>query len=126
MQELEKILKEIDNLHTKILDDKFACKVTEQEILAIVSAKEIIREHMNDGWVPVKERLPNKEEFKKAYIRPMYAAEFVVMIRGASRPTTLYFKNDRWFDTENRYYDVIAWRPLPEPYHPEGVENDYR
>ena len=26
---LEKILEEIDRLHTKILNDKFACKVTE-------------------------------------------------------------------------------------------------
>ena len=34
MQELEKILEGIENLHTKILNDGFARKVTEQEIMA--------------------------------------------------------------------------------------------
>ena len=91
-------------------------------VVKMKDVRSIIRKHMNDGWIPVEDRLPNEEEFKKAYIRCRYAAEFVVMIRGANRSTTLYFKNGRWFDTENRYYDVIAWRPLPKPYRPERSE----
>lgn len=84
-----------------------------------------IRSHMdevldeNAGWIPVEERLPNEEEFKEAYCRNKYAAEFVVMIEDATRPTTLYYKNGSWFDEERNYYSVVAWQPLPEPYKEE-------
>lgn len=65
-------------------------------------------------WIPVEERLPNEEEFEKYYCRNHYAAEFIVMIKGANRPTSLYYKEGVWFDDDNNDYDVIAWRPLPE------------
>ena len=60
---LEKVLEEIERLHIRILKDKFAEKVTEQEIEALVAAKEIIRKHMNDGWIPVEERLPEDNKY---------------------------------------------------------------
>lgn len=75
--------------------------------------------YANDSWIPVEERLPNKREFQEAYCRNKYAAEFLVTIEGATRPTTLYFKNNSWFDEERNYYKVIAWQPLPEAYHPK-------
>lgn len=71
------------------------------------------------GWIPVKERLPNEEEFMEAYRRNAYAAEFIVMIKGATLPTTLYFKNGSWTDMKGNYYNVVAWQPLPEPYKGE-------
>lgn len=74
------------------------------------------------GWIPVKKRLPNEEEFREAYCRNAYVAEFLVMIKGATKPTTLYFRDGCWFDSERNYYDVIAWMPLPEPY--KGGENE--
>lgn len=88
--------------------------------------KEIIRSHMDDApdtnvgkWIPTSERLPNEEDFVKAYCRNHYCAEFIVMIEGASRPTTLYYKNGIWADEINNHYRVVAWKPLPEPYKPE-------
>lgn len=84
---------------------------------------DIIRSHMdeakNDGWIPCSERLPNEEKFIKAYCRNSYAAEFIVMIKGATLPTTLYFKNGSWTDMKGNYYNVVAWQPLPEPYKGE-------
>ncbi len=74
------------------------------------------------GWIPVEERLPNEEEFREAYCRNAYAAEYIVMIKGATRPTTLYFREGCWFDSERNYYNVIAWMPLREPY--KGTDND--
>lgn len=74
------------------------------------------------GWIPVKKRLSNEEEFREAYCRNAYVAEFLVMIKGATKPTTLYFRDGCWFDSERNYYDVIAWMPLPEPY--KGGENE--
>ena len=80
---------------------------------------EIMQQNTNDDWIPVEERLPNKREFQEAYCRNHYAAEFLVTIEGATRPTTLYFKNNSWFDEERNYCKVIAWQPLPEAYHPK-------
>ena len=84
---------------------------------------DIIRSHMdeakNDGWIPCSERLPNEIEFQEAYCRNQYAAEFLVTIKGATRPTTLYFKNNSWFDEQRNYYKVVAWQPLPASYKGE-------
>lgn len=71
------------------------------------------------NWIPTSERLPNEQEFKTHYCRNYHAAEFIVTINGATKSTTLYFKNGFWFDEENNYYNVLAWKPLPEPYRPE-------
>lgn len=79
--------------------------------------KDFINEQLKVGeWILVKDRLPNEEEFEKYYCRNHYAAEFIVMIKGANKPTSLYYKEGIWFDDDNNDYDVIAWRPLPEPY----------
>lgn len=67
-------------------------------------------------WIPVEERLPNEEEFEKNYCRNHWGAEFIVMIKGANRPTSLYYKEGVWFDDDNNDYDVLAWMPLPEQY----------
>ena len=126
MNVLEKILEEIKEVEKKFVvghEVLFALGATglESEI------EEIIRSHMNHSgddtemgdWIPVEERLPNKREFQEAYCRNHYAAEFLVTIEGATRPTTLYFKNNSWFDEDRNYYKVIAWQPLPEAYHPK-------
>lgn len=78
---------------------------------------EQIAEEYNNGWIPCSERLPSKEEFIKSYIGKMYGAEFIVMIEGANRPTTLYYTLDgMWKDDYGKFHKVIAWRLLPEPY----------
>lgn len=95
----------------------------------LVIVEKIIRSHMDDGkdtnvpsnWIPVEERLPNEIEFQEAYCRNQYAAEFLVTIKGATRPTTLYFENNSWFDEGRNYYKVVAWQPLPASYKGEEV-----
>ena len=77
-------------------------------------------------WIPVEERLPNEEEFEKNYCRNHWGAEFIVMIKGANRPTSLYYKEGVWFDDDNNDYDVIAWQPLPEPFKGDIVEGNYQ
>ena len=59
MQELEKILEEIDetierykeNANVEAVDICYGMKV----------AKKIIRNHMNDGWIPVQDKLPEDD-----------------------------------------------------------------
>lgn len=69
------------------------------------------------SWIPVEERLPNEQEFKKACSLRSIFAEFIVMIDGSEKPTTLdYCKDGTWMDEFGTEYNVIAWMPLPEPY----------
>lgn len=60
---------------------------------------------MEQRWILVSERLPNEDEFIKSYRRNKYAAEFIVMIKGANRPTTLYFTHDGWW-TDNTGFNT--------------------
>lgn len=47
--------------------------------------------------------------------------EFNVMIEGAKTPTTLQYTHEGiWVDDYGNTYNVIAWRPLPEPYIPRN------
>lgn len=80
-------------------------------------AVEIIRQHSNDGWIPAKKALPPEP--------PEYVddeddlEEYIVMIDGAERPTTLRYAGDGTWWEDGTYYSVIAWRPLPETYQAE-------
>lgn len=80
---------------------------------------EIIRKHMNDGWIPVEERLP---EINRLPEEDDECPEFNVTIRGAEKATTLRYSpaDSTWFDDNGYVYDVTAWQPLPEPYRPEN------
>ena len=49
MNVLEKILEEIESLHNKILKDRFAEQVTEQEIDSLIKVKEIVRYYMDEA-----------------------------------------------------------------------------
>lgn len=121
MNVLEKILEEIEH---EIMTNK---EVGRKQSEGMARAMNFIRSHMEEGedtnvgsnWIPCSERLPNEIEFQEVYCRNQYAAEFLVTIKGATRPTTLYFKNNSWFDEERNYYKVAAWQPLPEPYKGE-------
>lgn len=133
MNVLEKILEEIKEA---TFQEDAPIYMGDMEVDGYVRAsriEEIIRSHMDDGkdinagsksdWIPCSERLPNEIEFQEVYCRNQYAAEFLVTIKGATRPTTLYFKNNSWFDEERNYYKVAAWQPLPAPYK-GGKENE--
>ena len=76
---------------------------------------------MNE-WIPVSKRLPDEDERIKSYDRTEHASEFIVMIEGATNPTTLYLTMDNYWKDENGYfYTVIAWMSLPEPYKGQGM-----
>ena len=78
----------------------------------------------NDGWIPVSERLPNKEEFLKddgrfivtdgnrryQSIYDIYAGVFRTLVT-----QTLFGKYS--FEQDNL---AIAWQPLPQVYKPQG------
>ena len=126
MQELEKILEEIEQRktsaeklivkppHDKL--DQVANDTAEAFIEAYKECQDIIRKHMNDGWIPVEDALPEVDGF--------YIATMDGEIVDQEEPFTglAEFENGKWIDDEDDYRCVIAWRPLPEPYRPERSE----
>ena len=114
MRELEKILREIDE---EIEKQRELCEDIENTPgwrlyeKAMNRAKYIIRKHMNDGWVSVEERVPKEEGYK-----------VLVCSKKGNIDTGIYSPyTKQWFigNISALGKDIIAWRPLPEPYHPE-------
>lgn len=142
MQELENILEEMKKIKNGNRKEKLYAKYPpnskEQKALNAYSQGyedgtdnfynamvDIIRKHMNDGWIPVEERLPEKneyfvdtssnKEFPNGYYRRLeiaYMTDTVEYIHG-------YYDGYKWMD---EYLDaiknVVAWR-IHEPYRPE-------
>ena len=120
MQELEKILEEIDI--------KIAGSMGKKRE-GILEAQEIIRKHMNDGWISVDDRMP--EVFGKYWATIRYddgriSEPIVVDFRGVRQKYVVDTPNGREYETwgiDSAFHGsrVIAWRPyyIPEPYHPE-------
>lgn len=125
MQELEKVMEEIEQKKEKCLNvvkiemDPMEITIHREQYKGLCMAEEIIRNHMNDGWIPVEERLPEVNADIKEIIEDDDCPEYNVTIRGASESTTLKYSPDgTWFDDNGYIYDVIAWRPMPEVYRP--------
>ena len=105
MQELEKILEEIDI--------KIAGSMGKKRE-GLLEAEDIIRKHMNDGWIPVEERVPEEECYK-----------VIVCSKQGNIDTGIYSPyTKQWFigNISALGKGIIAWRPLPEPYRPERSE----
>lgn len=137
MQELEKILEEMkrikDGNRKEKLYAKYPPNSKEQEVLNAYShgyedgtdnfynaAEDIIRKHMNDGWIPVEERLP--EDIDKEY----YSMNIVTLENGSVCLGVYRNYEGEWWtrmtEEEVNYTNtrkVIAWMPLPEPYKME-------
>lgn len=115
MNVLEKILEEIESLHNKILKDKFAEQVTEQEIDSLIKVKEIVHYYMdemnNDDWIPVEKRIPKEPK----YIEDSY----IVQTEDIITPFSAYWDGKEWTDVNDEPLEVIAWQPLPKQYKPK-------
>ena len=61
MQGLEKILKEIDEAIDRYGNNPHIDEKVTDLCYGMKIAKDIIRKHMNDGWIPVEDGLPEDE-----------------------------------------------------------------
>lgn len=105
MQELEKILEETEQLINMHYEDDGVKTI-------IMRNLRDIRKHMNDGWIPVEERLPEE------------AGTYIINALTGERNIVTFAKwQNRYkrFDMTGArtYWKIIAWCPLPEPYKPE-------
>ena len=126
MQELEKILEEIDetierykeNANVEAVDICYGMKV----------AKKIIRNHMNGGWIPVGERLPEKNEYfadtssDREFPNGYYRRLEIAYMTDTVEYTHGYYDGYKWMD---KWYgiikNVVAWK-IHDPYRPERSE----
>ena len=122
MQELEKILEEIEQRkaraeklivkppHDKL--DQVANDTAEAFIEAYKECQDIIRKHMNDGWIPVEERLP--EESLNSVIGWDEYRERCCFVQ---------YYGGRWMLRADREpIKITHWRPLPDRPERSGIE----
>ena len=114
MQELEKILEEIDQeKKNAALSIRHTTGYKAGQIRMAERIEEIIRKHMNDGWVSVEERLPINDE-----------GAVEVTVKRGYRTVGYYdqYREEWWTLDEDSILDVIAWKEPSEPYRPERSE----
>ena len=122
MNVLEKILKEIEerkkayHMYSKEVD-MIAMLDIRQRMRELNCVEKIIRSHMdevkNDDWIPVEERLPNKNGVYNV----------TRLVDDAFISDSAYFDGQDTWHNDNRVNhtrpyltDIVAWQPLPEPY----------
>ena len=123
MQELEKILEEIDAIKTgydtecasecDLFDWSCGACVGECDEYIKEKAKEIIRKHMNDGWIPVEEH--PKKDYTAVFAVDKHDYYFVAVYDKEHG----YRTNDVGADVDN----IVAYC-LFNPYRPERSEEE--
>ena len=136
MQELEKILEEIDREVEEYMKIDFGDEYNAGFKDMAYMAKKIIRKHMNDGWIPVdKYGLPKDEGVYDLTIidgLKKYVSVRWQFLEGTHLSGTQHYVDGvhYWADNYrgepiNEFLSerVIAWRKKPEPYCPERSDN---
>ena len=109
---LEKSLEEIEERIRHYRDNATAEYV--DVCAGLREAQDIIRKHMNDGWIPV-EKKPKKSGYYLVQLSRKLPNEDY-----SDRVVVLYIAEEKEFMTYSSL--IIAWRPLPEPYCQKGAE----
>ena len=141
MQELEKILEEIENTFKEnienIEDENGVHHFVIDSFTATFLAKDIIRKHMNDGWIPVEERMPEEcdsmfatlkgtDKWSKGMFEKISDdVNVTVEYEDGTRKTIFAHTLDGQWNLPSRILKqkVIAWCPYPEPYKPKTHDN---
>ena len=76
----------------------------------------------NDGWISVEERLPENNKSVLAYAKSRARGGDVCFV-GSHHGGVWFLQSDIGTESYPTQYDIVAWRPLPEPYHPERSDN---
>ena len=113
MQELEKILEEIDETIARYGKNPYIDEKVTDLCYGMNLAKQIIRKHMKDGWIPVEDRLPEDDSMV------LVTCQTKKGIRSVNRA---YCDGAFWHGSGSMS-GVIAWRPLPDPYRPERSDD---
>ena len=130
MQELEKILEEIEE------EIRASISFQSRRVYGLQKARDIIRNHMNDGWIPVEKYGLLKEEGiydltiingRGEYVSVRWEFLSGVHLSGQQHYVdgVHYWADNYRGEPINEFLSerVIAWRKKPEPYRPERSDN---
>lgn len=118
MQELEKILEEIDQeKKNAALSIRHTTGYKAGQIRMAERIEEIIRKHMDDGWIPVERRLPESTDYILLSFSN-FSLPMVGRYEEDSEGGAFYLGDDEEACVSQGLY-VNARRPLSEPYQPE-------
>ena len=125
MQELEKILEEIEEI------GNIQFQSYTKPLIAVEDVIKIIRKHMsgkdtdgpaNDGWIPVEERLP--EGKVNPVSQDFYEYQVTAKFEGLKDVRHYKYGNGHWWNGPGIVDDyVIAWKENPKPYRPERSDD---
>ncbi|HJC25378.1 MAG TPA: DUF551 domain-containing protein, partial [Candidatus Eisenbergiella merdavium] len=103
---LKEILEEIKIKKKNCLDivkieiDPMEITIHREQYKGLRMAEDIIRKNMNDGWIPVEERLPENAE------------DVIATLANGEGITLAWYDNDDWLSSiDADHIDVIAWMP---------------
>ena len=117
MQELEKILEEIDQEVKEYMEIDFGDEYNAGIKDMAKMAKKIIRKHMNDGWIPVGERLPEESGYYRVTVKNKELGDITEETAWFAYVDDYDMDESEWRELYE-YEEVIAWRELA-PYNPE-------
>lgn len=124
---IEKILEEIEEgAHT------FEILGRDVDFVAIDWVRDVTRKHRNDGWIPVEERLPEKNEYfadtssDREFPNGYYRRLEIAYMTDTVEYTHGYYDGYKWMD---KWYgiikNVVAWK-IHGPYRPERRDDHDR
>lgn len=112
---LENILEEIEEA-ARQEDAPIYCGDVEVDRFVRESVvTDIISKHMNDGWIPCEERMPEKSGHYLVQLSEKMSSEDY-----SDMTVVLYEEEFEEFLSYSSW--ILAWQPLPEPYRPEKGE----
>ena len=151
MQELEKILEEIEKQKSCCLMIGYAKEYNQGALKMAEVIEDIIRKHMDnnnlcekcsrrkwyqigykdgktDGWIPVEERMPERTPDGKINNSYQKYLVFIDNIDYWDIDIAVYdlWNDKKWREFSNTYCEienVTAWCPLPDPYKKIQEEN---
>lgn len=85
----------------------------------------VIRKHMNDDWISVEESLPDEYDGLVLAQVSGKPRENITLNNALQLACYISEAGEGWIVEEYPEWEnpnVIAWRPLPEPYRPERSE----
>ncbi len=106
MQELEKILEEIDKNTISLFSGV--------NMISAKKVEKILRKHMDGGWIPAEKGLPEESGYYLVQLSEKLPNE-----NYSDRVVVLYGEEDKEFMCYSSL--IVDWRPLPEPYRPERI-----
>ena len=153
MQELEKILEEMQKIKDIMLSpanmDCFGepCKENDCLVCVLNKCMEIVKNHINDGWIPVDRELPPNAKHEGAFCPKYQVMTKYGVTEGWYNPDAegwyvlIWFMTDRYLESEidfdkgdnpkivfltdevNSKRNILtAWKEM-ELYHPERSDN---